>query len=119
LLHGVDDDVDELAVLGLGLSPEALFGLAAGRQTLGHPLTLLGPLQDAGDPFHVPHLESLLALQLLGQPGQNQLPEAEVADVEGDAVGGDLLDKHLGGTAVDLLSETFPVLHTAPAAYSV
>src|SRR5207245_328082 len=35
------------------------------------------------------------------------------------AVGGDLLDEHLGRTAVDLLPETLPVLLAAPASYGV
>ena len=43
-------------MLGLGLGAQALFGLPVGRQALGHPLALLGPLQDAGDPFHVSNL---------------------------------------------------------------
>jgi hypothetical protein len=49
---------DEPTILSLGLGTDGLFGLAADRETLGEPLSLLRPVQDPGDPVQFPNVPS-------------------------------------------------------------
>src|SRR2546422_7417701 len=53
LLHGIDEDIDQSAIFGLGLRPDGFFGLAAHGEALRETLALLCPLQDPGDSIHL------------------------------------------------------------------
>src|SRR2546427_3210165 len=116
LLHGVYEDIDQATTVGLRLSADGFFSLAAKRQAFGQPLPLLSPLKDPGDAFHFPDVGDYLSLQVLGQLRQHEFPEPVVPDVEADLVGGDLLAKNLRRPAVDLESQPVPILVAPPAA---